>query len=144
MDIDQLHEWVNEFQLLGAAVLLGFLQLLWAAFEARRQQGLHWARGPRDEERPIIGRAARLDRAFRNYMETFPLFAVALLAAWIAEKTGFLTWWGSVLFVGARIVYVPLYAAGVANWRSVAWFVAVAGLLMITAALFMPAPALGA
>lgn len=140
MTIDQLHEWVNEFQLLGAAVVLGFLTLGWAAVEARRQQGLHWARGPRDEERPVIGRAARLDRAFRNYMETFPLFAVALLAAWIAEKTGFLTWWGAVLYVGARVIYVPLYAFGVPNWRTLAWFAAAVGLLMVVAALFMPAP----
>ena len=137
--MDQLYGLVNEFELLGVAVLLGFVQLAWAAIAARRQQGLKWARGPRDEERPVTGVAARLDRAFRNYMETFPLFAVAMIADLTAEKTGFLTWWGALLFVGARIVYVPLYAAGTPGIRSLVWFVSVIGLLMVTAALFVPA-----
>ncbi len=134
----EFQEWVNEFQMLGVAVLLGFIQLAWAAVAARQQQGLQWARGPRDEDRPVTGVAARLERAFRNYMETFPLFAVAVIADITAEHTGILTWWGSVLYVGARIVYVPLYAAGIPGLRSLVWFISVIGLLMVTFALFVP------
>ena len=70
-----------ELKLLGAGVLVGIVQLLWAAGAARGQQDLTWAAGPRDTPMPITGVAARLDRAFKNYMETFPLFAAALLAA---------------------------------------------------------------
>jgi uncharacterized MAPEG superfamily protein len=136
--MEQLHDLVSEFELLGVAVLLGFVNLTWAAIAARRQQGLKWAGGPRDEHRPVTGVAARLERAFKNYMETFPLFAVAVIADLTAEKMGILTWWGSILYVGARIIYVPLYAYGVSWWRSLTWFVAVIGLLMVTAALFMP------
>ena len=115
--IDTLHQWINEIQLLAVAILLGFVQLCWAAVEARKQQGLKWARGARDENKPITGVAARLERAFRNYMETFPLFAAAVIAAMTVEKTGMLTWWGSLLYVGARIIYVPLYSAGVPSVR---------------------------
>lgn len=136
--MDQLHDYVNEFQLLGVAVLLGLVQLVWAALAARRQQGLAWARGPRDEDRPVTGVAARLERAFRNFMETFPLFAVAVIADITAEKTSWLTWWGSLIYVAARIVYVPLYAAGVPGVRSLVWFAAAIGLLMVTVALFLP------
>jgi uncharacterized MAPEG superfamily protein len=142
--MEQLQEWVNEFQLLGVAVLLGFVQLSWAAIAARRQQGLKWARGPRDEDRPVTGVAARLERAFRNYMETFPLFAVAVIANLaIDTKSVFasqLVWWGSLIYVGARIVYVPLYAAGVPVLRTWVWFVSVLGLLAVTLALFIPPP----
>jgi uncharacterized MAPEG superfamily protein len=136
--IDTLHQWINEIQLLAVAILLGFVQLCWAAVEARKQQGLKWARGARDENKPITGVAARLERAFRNYMETFPLFAAAVIAAMTVEKTGMLTWWGSLLYVGARIIYVPLYAAGVPSVRTLAWFISIVGLLMVVAALFIP------
>lgn len=140
--MEQLQEWVNEFQLLGVAVLLGFVQLSWAAVAARRQQGLAWARGPRDEDRPVTGVAARLERAFRNYMETFPLFAVAVFANLTTDtKSAFasqLVWWGSLIYVGARIVYVPLYAAGVPGVRTLVWFISVLGLLAVTLALFLP------
>jgi uncharacterized MAPEG superfamily protein len=136
--MDHFGEWVDEFQLLGVAVLLGFFQLAWAAVAARQQQGLKWARGPRDEDRPVTGTAARLERAFRNYMETFPLFAVALILDALADKRGWLTLWGALVYVSARILYVPLYAYGVSGWRSIVWGVSVIGLLMVTAALFMP------
>src|ERR1700757_1084002 len=139
--MEQLQEWINEFQLLGLAVLLGFVQLAWAAIAARQQQGLAWARGPRDEDRPVTGIAARLERAFRNYMETFPLFAVAVIANLTTDtKSPFasqLVWWGSLIYVLARIVYVPLYAAGVPGLRTLVWFVSVLGLLAVTAALFL-------
>jgi uncharacterized MAPEG superfamily protein len=136
--VDTLHPWINEIQLLAIAILLGFVQLCWAAVEARKQQGLAWARGARDEHKPITGIAARLDRAFRNYMETFPLFAAAVIAAMTVEKSGMLTWWGSLLYVGARILYVPLYAAGVPSIRTLVWFLSIVGLLMVVAALFIP------
>ena len=139
--MDAIKEWVNEFQLLGLAVVLGFVQLVWAALAARRQQGLDWARGARDEDRPVTGVAARLERAFRNFMETFPLFAVAVIADITAEKTSWLTLWGSLIYVAARVVYVPLYASGVPGVRSLVWFVSIIGLLMVTAALFLPAGA---
>lgn len=136
--------WINSAQLLGVAVVLGVVQLAWAAIAARRQHGLKWAHGPRDEDRPATGVAARLERAFRNYMETFPLFAAALILGATLDQGDafkhFLTLWGSVIYVGARIVYVPLYAAGVPNWRTIVWSISVLGLLMVTAALFVTAP----
>jgi len=128
---------ITELQLLGAAVVLGLVHLFWAAGAARAQQGYAWAGGPRDEPRPVTGRAARLDRAFRNYRETFPLFAAALLAAGVADQTGSLTLWGAWLFVGARTAYLPLYAFHLGPARSLAWFVSMGGLLAVTAALFV-------
>lgn len=132
-------DWApTEFQILGYAVLLGVFQLFWAAFEARRQQGLKWASGPRDEHRPITGTAARLDRAFRNFMETFPLFAVAVIAAYWAQKTGPLTQWGALVYLVARVLYVPIYAAGIPGIRSFVWFASIFGILAVVLALFLP------
>ena len=127
----------TELRLLGVAVLLGLVHLIWSSVAARGQQGWKWAGGPRDEPRPVTGRAARLDRAFRNYLETFPLFAAALLAAHVGDSLGVLTLWGAWLYVGARIVYLPLYAFHVGLLRSLAWFVSIAALVLVVAALFV-------
>ena len=127
-----------ELQLLAAAVLIGLVQLLWAVVAATRQRNdLQWGVGPRDEPRPIHGVPARLERAYFNFMETFPLFAAAVLAAYLAGKLGPLTMWGSALYVIARAVYVPLYAAGAPVVRSLVWGVSLVGVLMIVAAVFL-------
>jgi len=126
---------ISELQLLVVAIVLGLVHLMWAAAEARKQQGLKWAGGSRDDPRPVTGVAARLERAFRNYRETFPFFAAAVLIAVMQGKTGGLALVGSVLYVGGRIVYLPLYAAGVRYWRSLVWFVSLVGLVLIIVSL---------
>jgi uncharacterized MAPEG superfamily protein len=122
---------ISELQLLVVAIVLGLVHLFWAAAEARKQQGLRWAGGSRDEPRPVTGVAARLERAFTNYRETFPFFAAAVLIAVMQGQTGGLTLVGALLYVGGRIAYLPLYAIGVQIWRSLAWFIALIGLVLI-------------
>jgi uncharacterized MAPEG superfamily protein len=129
-------ETAVELKLLGAAVVVGLVQLAWAAGAARRQQGLAWAAGPRDEPIPVSGVAARLDRAFWNFLETFPFFAAAILAVVLAGKTGPLSLWGGAAYVIARAIYVPLYASGIPRIRSLVWFVGFAGVIAVIVALF--------
>ena len=127
------HELIH----LVAAIIIGIVTLIWAAATARGQQNMAWAAGARDEAMPpLTGVAGRLERAFRNFMETFPFFAAALLAAIVAQKTGLLTFWGSALYVIARALYVPIYAAGIRLVRTLVWFVSIIGLAMVVVALF--------
>lgn len=131
-------ELALELKLLGVAIIVGLVQLMWAAAAARAHQGdLKWAAGPRDTPMPLGGVAARLDRAFWNFAETFPFFAAAVLACAFAGKLGTdLTLWGSGLYVAARALYAPLYASGVPTVRTLVWLVAMAGLVMVLVALF--------
>lgn len=122
-----------ELKLLGVAVVVG---LVWATVAARRGQDMTWAVGPRDEPRPLSVTASRLDRAFRNFMETFPLFAAAVVAADLAGKLGALTLWGSALYVAARALYPALYASGVPVVRTLVWAVGTVGLVLVVTALF--------
>jgi uncharacterized MAPEG superfamily protein len=126
-----------ELIMVGAAVLLGMFQLLLGSVAARTQQGYDWGMGPRDEESPISGIPARLQRAFANYMESFPLFVAAMLAAVLLGKTGQLTEIGGWLYLAGRVAFIPLYAAGVRNIRTYAWVVASTGLLMVAIAIFV-------
>jgi len=127
-----------ELKLLGVAIVVGLVQLMWAAAAARAQQGdLKWAAGPRDTPMPLGGVAARLDRAFWNFAETFPFFAAAVLACAVTGKLGQdLTVYGSIAYVGARALYAPLYALGIPTVRTLVWLAAMIGLVMVLVALF--------
>src|SRR5258706_10577829 len=101
----------TELWLLVAAVLLGFVQIVLQAQSMNMQRGYRWNAGPRDEVLPpLTGVAGRLNRALRNYLETFPLFAAAALIANTANIHNSLTLSGAWLYLLGRIVYLPLYA----------------------------------
>ncbi len=118
-----------ELKMLALSIVLGFLQMVLAAHTASLQRGYLWAAGARDEAKPALtGVAGRLDRALRNFMETFPLFAAAVLMAHVAGCHSWMTEWGAQLYFWARLVYLGLYAAGVFLVRSLVWTVAVLGL----------------
>jgi uncharacterized MAPEG superfamily protein len=128
----------GELQMLVDAAIIGLIQLVLAAGAAGGgARDMAWLMGPRDELRPITGVAAgRLGRAFANFLETFPIFAAAVLATLFADKTGTLTYWGSILYVGARALYVPLYAFGVPVLRTVVWTASMIGIVMVIVAFF--------
>jgi len=127
-----------ELMALGAAVVWGFLQLVAAAQAANTQYGLQWAASPRDIEmpplKPIPG---RISRNFRNYMETFPFFAAAVLVAQAAGVHTELTRWGSIAYIGGRMVFTALYISGIPVIRSLFWNVATFGMLAVLAAPFV-------
>jgi uncharacterized MAPEG superfamily protein len=75
--------------------------------------------------------AGRLERALRNFVETFPLFAAAILIAHVTNAHSWMTEWGVQLYFGARVAYLALYAAGVFLSRSLVWNVATLGIAMV-------------
>jgi uncharacterized MAPEG superfamily protein len=120
-----------ELQLLAVAIALGVLHVVLQSITARRQQGLKWAGGARDEPMPVDGLAGRMERASANYRETFPLFASAVIGCYLAGKLGPATLWASVAYVAARTVYIPLYAFGVRGLRSLVWAISFAGIIAL-------------
>lgn len=127
-------------ELLGlvAAAALGLVHIVLASHSASLQRGYRWTAGPRDESLPPLGGiAGRLARANANFLETFPFFAAAALAVLATGTDSLWSKWGVILYVGGRIVYLPLYAFGVYLVRSLAWNVSVAGITVIYIALFV-------
>ena len=122
----------TELTMLALSIVLGLVQITIAANASTRQRGADWNVGPRDEVLPpLSGTAGRLDRALSNFLETFPLFAAAVLIAALAGRHNWMTEWGAVLYFAARVAYVPLYAFGVRIVRSLAWCVATLGIILI-------------
>ena len=81
----------TELALLAWAVVLGLVHVMATGHFTTRQHGLAYNMSPRDEQKPLTGVGARVQRAFANYMQTFPFFAAALLAAHAAGRHGGLT-----------------------------------------------------
>lgn len=122
----------TELTMLALSILLGLLQIAMAAQASTFQRGADWNVGPRDEPLPpLAGIAGRLDRALRNFLETFPLFAAAVLIAAVAGRHNWMTEWGAILYLAGRIAYVPLYAFGVRIVRTLAWSIATLGIVLI-------------
>lgn len=127
-----------EFIMLAFTLILALVQILWAAGARTSELGLKWNAGARDGETPPPGvMAGRLIRAQANLFETLPIFAAAVIMAHVAGDEGQLTFVGTHLYFFGRLIYLPLYAFGVAYVRSLAWVMSLAGLVMVIAALFV-------
>ena len=125
-----------EIRMLAWAIVLGLLHVVLAVVLATRDKGLKWNMSPRDAEGAPVGAVtARVDRALRNFLETFPFFVAAVLAAALTGRVDATTALGAQLYFWARVAYVPLYAAGVPAVRTLVWGVSIVGLLMVLAGL---------
>lgn len=121
------------------SLILAFVQIILFDVVRTGQYGLKWNTGPRDEAMPEISPlGGRLKRAQDNLFETLPLFIAAVLVAHISGRETDMVTLGAEIWFGARVVYLPLYAFGVRQIRSLVWLVSIAGLGMVIAPLVMP------
>ncbi len=121
-----------ELQLLFWSVVLGLVQLLIAAALATRDKGVAHNLSPRDSEgAPVSVLTGRFQRAFANFKETFVFFVVAVLLVTVLARESELSAWGAHLYFWSRLLYVPVYAAGIPVLRSVIWTVSLLGLVLM-------------
>jgi uncharacterized MAPEG superfamily protein len=121
-----------ELKMLALSIVLGLVQIVLASHAASLQRGYVWTASSRDEGVPALTRVGgRLARALQNFVETFPLFAAAVLIAHVAGRHSWMTEWGVHLYFWGRIVYLICYAAGVFLLRSLVWNVATLGIVLV-------------
>ncbi len=85
---------------------------------------------PNRDREPQFGlKAQRAGRALRNFFETYPLFVALVVVAELANRHGALTQYGAILYVVARLVYLPLYIFGGGIVRSAVWGLALIGIV---------------
>lgn len=97
--------------------------------------GMQIALGNRDKpmaETPFSGRA---DRTARNTLENFVFFAALALTAHVAGVTDPRVVLGAQIFFWARLLYIPIYYAGITYVRTAVWLVSIAGLGMMILAM---------
>ena len=127
-----------ELVLLAASVILGIVHIIIVSHLQSWQRGYRWTASSREHSvAPLTGVAARAERALRNYLETFPFFAAAILLATVTSTHSWLTVWGAHFYLCGRIVYAILYMADLPLARSLVWNIPTIGILMIIAGLFL-------
>jgi uncharacterized MAPEG superfamily protein len=121
-----------ELTVLAWGCALALVHIFAAVRVKTRQYGTKWNMGARDEAlpppEPLVGRLAR---AQANFFETFPIAAAAILIVTAAGLTSRWTAIGALLWLAARIVYLPLYALGVPVVRTVVFLASVVGIGLV-------------
>jgi len=121
-----------ELRIAAFGSLLLFVHIFTAIRFKTQQYGRKWNVGARDEALPPANpMTGRTIRAQANFAETFPIAIVALLGVVIAGRASAMTALGGWIWLGARLVYLPLYAAGVPVVRTIVWTISMVGLAMV-------------
>lgn len=124
----------TDLKLLAYSALLTWIMLIVASALHTRSwtpAGMKIGFGNREdlpERTPLAGRA---DRAAKNMLENFVLFAALLFAARLAGGDRARIELGAQLFFWARLVYFPIYLAGIHYLRTLVWTVALSGLALL-------------
>lgn len=128
-----------EVRLLAWSCLLGLVHVIAASASGLKERGgLSWAASNRDGPTPqVSGVAARLERASKNFMETFPLFAALVLACAATGRHNTAVTLGAYLYFLGRLAYLPAYGLGVAPVRTLTWAVSILGILFVLWGLFI-------
>ena len=118
-----------ELKIAALGALLLFVHIFAATRFKTAQYGRAWNVGARDETLPPANpMTGRMMRAQANFQETFPIAIVALLGVVLANKTSATTELGGWIWLGARVVYLPLYWAGIPVIRTIVWSIGIIGI----------------
>ncbi len=111
----------SEVSILALYGLLVCLTIAVQATATTLQFGLPYAASARDESRAAVGIAARLVRTVDNSIVALAMFAPAVLAVNAQGATSANTLLACQVFLGARLLYAIVYAAGIPYLRTAAW-----------------------
>lgn len=120
-----------EMKMLVWTAALAVVQTLLAVTGAALQVGLPPLVGNREKLPECTGWVGRAQRAHRNLLESFAVFAALVLVAQITGRTNPTTALGAQMFFWARLVYAPVYVAGIPWLRTGVWSVGALGVIMI-------------
>ena len=117
---------------IASGILTLLMLLVASAFCAKVWEpgGVMVAFGNREGVTPPVDMGGRADRAAKNMLEGMVMLLAVVLAAQLAGK-GAQAAAGASVFFWARLVYWPVYMAGIIYLRTAVWFVSIIGLLMI-------------
>lgn len=79
--------------------------------------------------------AARLDRAKNNMLESLAMFLPLALLVLVRDGDSTLATHAALVFLLARIAYVPVYAMGIPVLRSLIWLTGIASLAVMASTL---------
>ncbi|NEU10852.1 hypothetical protein G3T14_01730 [Methylobacterium sp. BTF04] len=128
-----------EIRLLAWSCFLGLVHIIAASASGLKQRGgLDWASSNREGTTPTVtGAAARLEKASKNFFETFPIFAALVLACVVSDRHNTAVVLGAYLYFFGRLAYLPVFGFGIPKIRSILWGVSIVGILFVLWGLFI-------
>ncbi|CDI09603.1 MULTISPECIES: MAPEG family protein [Agrobacterium] len=118
--------------LVGLSVLLLVVHVMLQGMTATKEFGLEWNAGPRDGSREPKGRlSGRASRASANFRETYPAFLALAFGVIMAGDPAGLALTGAWIWLICRVIYIPLYLAGIPYIRSFVWLGSMLGLALM-------------
>lgn len=127
-----MSELPTELLVLGLAAVLLFVHVMVAGRSRTQQYGVKWNMGARDEALPPLDPVpARLLRAQANFQETLPIAIIALVGVTVTGKASDITAIAAWVWLVGRVIYLPIYGAGIPKVRTLVWGVATAAILVV-------------
>jgi uncharacterized MAPEG superfamily protein len=126
-----------ELQILLWSTIFALAHVSVQSFTYKAQVGNKLTVGARDDDPAPAVLAGRAARAFRNFLETYPVFVALTLVVSLSDQSDGYTQWGAGIYLGFRIVYLPLYLVGAPWWRTISWNFATAGLAAMILGVFI-------
>lgn len=118
--------------LIGLSALLLIVHVILQGVSATKELGSQWNAGPRDDERKPQGKlAGRAARASSNFRETYPAFIALAFGVIMAGDPAGVALIGAWIWLVCRVIYIPLYLAGIPYIRSLVWVGSMVGLLLM-------------
>ena len=121
----------TEISMIGWSVVLLLVHIVAQTLFLAKDAGLPFALSSRDDAKPVSAPTERLTKGLRNFLETYAAFIGLALALAVTGKTGGLGASGALVWFWARVVYVPVFAAGIPVVRTLVWTVSIIGLIMM-------------
>ena len=121
----------TEIAVLGWSVILLIVHVLAQAVALSKDTGASYALSSRDDPKDVSPLTGRLTRALRNFLKTYAAFVGLALALVVTGKTRSLGATGALVWFWARVVYVPVFAAGIAGVRTATWLVSMVGIVLM-------------
>ncbi|WP_417808473.1 MAPEG family protein [Thioclava sp.] len=112
-----------ELTILAVSIILHMGVMAAYSVKANRELGPKYPLSPRDgaPPKPLSQSCSRLQRVMNNSFESLILFAPAALMVGLTGQSNGVTATLAVVFLIARILYIPAYVMGLVPGRSLIW-----------------------
>lgn len=124
------------FMLVATALLCLGIPIIYGAGRFMQPGGFAWAAGNRETPLNVPAWTQRAVQAHANLVENLGPFAILVLAAQISGKANAETALGATIFFWGRVIHLGAYVAGLKYYRTLAWFGAWGGGVLILVQLF--------
>ncbi|MGH7961994.1 MAG: MAPEG family protein [Candidatus Binatia bacterium] len=119
------------WMLIWTVVLAIVFPFIYAPGRLLTPGGAAWAFGNRDQSLAVPDWTTRAVRAHQNLTENLAPFAILVLVAHVTGKANSTTALGATMFFWGRVAHALVYTAGIVYLRTIVFFIAAIGELLI-------------